>query len=68
MYVFSDRSTGYVAACKTANPTLRTVAALTLPANWDGPVSAILPVGGMVVTVIVGTLLGGGAIALLSNM
>jgi hypothetical protein len=58
-----------VAACKTANPTLGTIAAgLSLPANWDGPVSAILPVGGMVITVVVGTMLGGGALFLLSNM
>lgn len=61
----------YAAAClaSSANVTVpATSVALTLPANWDGPVSLTLNTGQTVVAVIAGTILGGGALMLLSNL
>jgi len=59
--------TGYVAGCATANPNL-SPAGLPLPANWNGLVVSVLPVGGAVVAVIFGAIMGMSAIFLLSNM
>lgn len=42
--------------------------ALVLPDSWDGPFVAILPVGGVVVTVSVGAVLGLSALLILSNL
>lgn len=42
--------------------------ALVLPRTWDGPVVAILPVGGVAVTVVVGAVLGMSALLILSNL
>ncbi|EAU87627.1 hypothetical protein CC1G_09724 [Coprinopsis cinerea okayama7 len=61
---------GYAAQCAAlANVTLPPeLSALTLPEKWDGPFVAVLPVGGAVVVVIIGALLGGSALFLLSNL
>jgi len=59
---------GYAGACQTANFTLATAPALTLPPNWDGPVTEILsaPLTGVVVTF--GALIGVFCIYVLSNL
>ncbi|KAF9005252.1 hypothetical protein BDQ17DRAFT_1541215 [Cyathus striatus] len=60
---------GYSTACANSNATLNnTQTALTLPANWDGPLDIVLPTGGTVIAVMVGGMLGVGSLLLLSNM
>ncbi|KAJ2920990.1 hypothetical protein H1R20_g16107, partial [Candolleomyces eurysporus] len=62
---------GYVANCTEINPQVTVAlgaAALPLPANWDGPLVSVLPLGGAIVAVITAGILGGGALFLLSNM
>jgi len=57
----------YAANC-LAEANVTVTAALKLPATWDGPFTAVLPMGAVVVAVTIGALLGGSALLLLSNM
>ncbi|TFK20444.1 hypothetical protein FA15DRAFT_673479 [Coprinopsis marcescibilis] len=60
---------GYAAGCAAANITVpKEFAALTLPAFWEGPFVAVLPEAGGIAVAVLGALLGGSAIVLLSNM
>ena len=60
----------YAAACLSdANITVpATAIKLTLPPEWDGPLSLTLNTGQTVVAVIAGGILGGGALMILSNL
>ena len=62
--------TAYMAACNLAlNTTLDTTnATLAVPPTWDGSFGQGLDIGGTVVTVIAGTILGGGLIGVLCTM
>ncbi|KIJ60437.1 hypothetical protein HYDPIDRAFT_43290 [Hydnomerulius pinastri MD-312] len=62
--------TAYAAAClASVNITVPTsYITLTLAPDWDGPYGVHLGVPATVLTVAVGTLLGGGALLLLSNI
>ena len=59
-----------MAACNLAlNTTLDTTnATLAVPPTWDGSFGQGLDIGGTVVTVIAGTILGGGLIGVLCTM
>lgn len=60
----------YGAACKAkANVVLpANLTALTLPTTWDGPVTAVLPVGLASLYAFFGVVLGISAIYILSNI
>jgi hypothetical protein len=62
--------TAYASTCLSeGNVTLAAdQTTLALPSTWDGPSVAILPVGGVVVTVMVGAVLGTWALLLLSDL
>jgi len=59
----------YAASCMNAKfPLIASQTALTLPDNWDGPFTAVLPVGGAAVTVVAAGILGISALLILSNL
>ncbi|KAF9561578.1 hypothetical protein CPC08DRAFT_749859 [Agrocybe pediades] len=60
---------GYAAECAKLNVTLlANQSALTLPASWDGPFVAVLPIGGAAVAVTGAAILGVSALLILSNL
>ena len=59
----------YAAACTAANQIITAEQTLLkLPSDWDGPVVAILPVGGAAVAVAVCGFFGVSALLMLSNL
>ena len=62
--------TAYATACASEGNVILAAnqTTLALPSTWDGPFMAILPVGGVVVTVMVGAVMGVSALLLLSNL
>jgi hypothetical protein len=61
----------YIAACQAPPVNISipaTVATLLLPKNWDGPQSLHLSPAVTGLALIIGTVLGGGALFILSNM
>jgi len=60
----------YAAACLSEGNAILAAnqTALVLPRTWDGPFVAILPIGGVAATVIVGAVIGLSALLILSNL
>ncbi|KAG9311015.1 hypothetical protein JVU11DRAFT_8911 [Chiua virens] len=59
----------YATACSDAGASVpASLVALSTPPDWDGPYEVVLSPGETVLSVAVATLLGGGALLLLSNM
>ncbi|KNZ79762.1 hypothetical protein J132_08765 [Termitomyces sp. J132] len=61
---------GYTAICTNLTNVTLTASQtkLTLPEDWDGPLVAVLPVGGVVVAVGLTVILGVSALFILSNL